>query len=443
MNQMSDLAGVIATPAAQADSLEARYRALLRGDCPDTAAWLNGQLRRADALADDLPASPEQLEAWSQEHALQVARQYADYLAERRDGAPRRMFGSRAHALYFLQQVTPTKCVDGAWLQGALHHWDDPRYHGLIRIYLEELGDGQPACNHVVIFRRLLAGLGCHEQLPLADERYLQGALQLALGQESERFLPEVLGYNLGYEQLPLHLLISTFELEELGIDAQYFRLHVTIDNASTGHARKALEALRQLWPEQDGEAFYRRVARGYRLNDLSAGSMDIAAGFDLESELLAALERKRIFGQHLHSDHCRLDGRTVNQWLSAPGSFPAFLQVLQDKGWILRDRDPAESRFWQLIEGPKAVMFGVLSPYEKQLLHDWIAGDWQPQKRRHRPVALAEPLLPALPDGLSVTQLIDAMGKDRHASPRGLAATQRYVQLTGLKGGHSHATDR
>lgn len=428
---------VTASPAVRASSFESVYFELLRGEVQDSEHWLAAQLRRAESLADDLPASLDQLASWMAARTASVARQYADYLAARRAGGPRRMFGSRAHALYFLQQVTPTKCVDGAWLHGVLHHWDDPRYHGLIRIYLEELGDGEPACNHVLIFRRLLGELGCHEALPLADERYLQGAVQLALGFNTEVFLPEVLGYNLGYEQLPLHLLISSHELEELGIDPHYFRLHVTIDNACTGHANKALEAVRQFCPAQGGEHFYKRLARGYRLNDLGPGSMDIAAGFDLESELLAALERKRAFARHLHSDRCRFDGRTVNEWLSAPGSFPAFLEVLQRQGWILRDRDPAQSRFWQLVEGPRAAMFGVFSPYEKQLLHDWIAGDWTPPKRRPLPVTFPDMALPSLAEDLPMDQLIEHLAADRHATPAGLAATRRYLQLTGLKGGH------
>lgn len=82
-------------------------------------------------------------------------------------GAGRRYFATRAHALWFLQQVAPTKAVDGAWLHGTLRHWRDPRFHGLIRTYLEELGDGDPRCNHVLIYQRLLSHLGCLQGLPL------------------------------------------------------------------------------------------------------------------------------------------------------------------------------------------------------------------------------------------------------------------------------------
>ncbi|PMZ30228.1 hypothetical protein C1X25_37625, partial [Pseudomonas sp. GW247-3R2A] len=82
-----------------------------------------------------------------------------------------------------------------------------------------------------------------------------------------------------------------------------YFTLHVTIDNASTGHAQKAVQSVLQLLPvEGDREDFLRRVALGYRLNDLGQGSRAIIESFDLDAELLNMLERKRPFGQHMHS---------------------------------------------------------------------------------------------------------------------------------------------
>lgn len=436
----------IENPLTATANLHHRYQALLRGESFGSAAWLAEQLRQAQTLEHDLPDDVAQLPDWCARRAAAVAHAYADYLAGRQAGEGRRYFNSRAHALHFLHQVTPTKCVDGAWLHGMLQHWPDPRYHGLIRTYLEELGDGVPACNHVLVYRRLLAQAGCHDSVPLADERYLQGCLQLALGLNTDVFLPEVIGYNLGYEQLPLHLLVCAFELDELGLDAQYFRLHVTIDNASSGHACKAVQALQQLMPAHDGQ-FYQRVAAGYRLNDLGQGSAAIIAAFDLYTEVVAMLERKRAFGQHLHSDYCRFEGRTVNQWLAEPGSIPGFLTALQDKGWILRGQDPLHSRFWSLLEGPTAAMFGVFSVYEKHLLHDWIAGDWRPAAQPPRVRSHAEPVaamrdaecealeaeLRQLAAESRVPRLIEQLAGNRHALPSGLLATRLYRQLTGL----------
>ena len=258
------------------------------------------------------------------------------------------------------------------------------RLRPLLETFLEELGDGVPARNHVLLYRRLLASIGSEEVEGLSDLHYLQGTQQLALGHLAADYLPEVIGYNLGYEQPPLHLLITTQELRELGFDSYYFQLHVTIDNAASGHARKALRALYDNLP-QLGEraAFLERVRNGYRLNEVGLSTTQVIDGFDLEEELLAMFERKRPYAAGMHSDRCRIGGRTVNQWLAVPGRFPAFLACLEEEGWIRRHADPRGSRFWNLIEGDRAAMFGVFTPYERQLLYDWIAGDWQAPLRR------------------------------------------------------------
>lgn len=440
---------VLRTRPAQAPCVDTlaqpMYHALLHDPASiseqDLQGFVNGHLQTASRLSCDLPSQPMDFGAWIAANAEQVAERYGAYLEARHAGAPRRFFCNKSHALYFLQHVAPSKLVDGAWLYSTVKHADDWRYHGLIRTYLEELGDGDPALNHVVLYRQLLAEHDCAPTLPLADELYLQGALQLALGQLGDQYLPEVLGYNLGYEQLPLHLLISAFELNELGIDPYYFTLHVTIDNASTGHAHKAVQAVLDLLPEGEArEPFLQRLSAGYRLNELGPGSMTVIQGFDLEREVVDMLERKRSFGQHMHSDYCRLEGRTINQWLAQPGQSLAFLAALQHKGWIRRNADPSESRFWRLIDGPGAVMFGVFSGYEMQLLHDWIAGDWQgqtvnPFRSQFRQRAKAAPALVVPRARLyAPTQCLEALAPSRHATPPGLLATREFSRQ--LRGG-------
>lgn len=433
------------------------YRQLL-GAQPgaDTArALLEVSLEEAAQLPCDLPDIPAALPEWSRQHSAQVTAEYAAYIAERRAGGPRRYFARRAQALYFLQAVAPTKQVDGAWLYGCLPYWRDLRLQPLVRTYLEELGNGVAAQHHVLLYRRLLAAQGCDAPAELDDELYRQGAIQLALGLQAEAFLPEVIGYNLGYEQLPLHLLISAFELDELGIDPYYFQLHVTIDNAASGHAAKAVQSVLDNLPQLgDAQAFYRRVALGYRLNELGMGARAVIEAFDLQRELVRMLERKRPFAAQVHSDHCRIGGRTVSQWLNGPEGVGAFLEALQRQGWIRRHRDPSHSRFWRLVEGDGAAMFGVFTPYERQLLHDWIAGDHSDAKqpRRSRQSAQGEVLtlhaaapahaeqdaecaalsaqLRALEPAQRETQLIEWLAPDRHASVAGLAATRLFSSL-------------
>ncbi|WP_025996067.1 iron-containing redox enzyme family protein [Pseudomonas viridiflava] len=471
----------VVKPTVVEEESKAVYQSLLSESTDESrheaVAFLEHCLAMADRENCELPPQPEALEHWIEQNVGQVAEQYATYLEQRRSGQPRRFFKNKAHAMYFIQQVAPTKLVDGAWLYGLLPHWADYRFHGLIRTYLEELGDGEQAQNHVSLYRKLLADLDCDTNVPLQDEAYLQGAIQLALGHSGDEFLPEVIGYNLGYEQLPLHLLITSFELNELGIDPYYFTLHVTIDNASTGHARKAAQSVMALLPMgQERDAFYRRVASGYKLNELGIGSSAVIQSFDLEQEVIAMLERKRTFGQHMHSDYCRLDGKTVNEWLASTDQIPEFLSVLENRGWIKRHEDPIHSRFWQLFEGVGAPMFGVFNGYEKQLVHDWIAGDWLPDgsaqpstgkrlpeafRSRFRnlpgsgqpvPAQASDAAADADPDvrelhlkleSVAATEkmpvLIESLSPARHSSAAGLYATRMFVshmaeRMTGVQ---------
>ena len=336
--------------------------------------YLQQQLLAAEQLPDDLPERPEDLLNWSRTSAERVGEQYQAYLAERKAGAPRRFFTSKAHALYFLRAAAPTKLVDGSWLYSALQQWQHQRYRALIQIYLEELGDGVEEKNHVVLYQKLLASHGCDDWQDLDDRHFVQGAIQLALAHDNGSFLPEIIGFNLGYEQLPLHLLITSYELNELGIDPYYFTLHVTVDNGSSGHARKATDAVVQLMPRfGDAQAFYRRVRNGFRLNDLGAGTNDIIKGFDLQQELVRILCEKSVAGKNMHSDYCRIGGKTINDWLSDKSQVPALLEKLESTGWIQRGAPVEDSRFWRLIQSERAEMFGVFSSYEQQVLRDWI----------------------------------------------------------------------
>lgn len=433
-----------ATAQPARSDISALYTSLLRtpaeANQQTARQFLQQQLAAAKELACDLPADLAELTGWVSANSQSVAERYRKYLEDRHAGGERLFFSTKAHALYFLQHVAPSKLVDGAWLYGSVKHADDWRYHGLIRTYLEELGDGEPALNHVLLYRNLLTEHDCAPNALLDDERYLQGTIQLALGELSDEFLPEVLGYNLGYEQLPLHLLITAFELSELGIDPYYFTLHVTIDNASTGHAHKAVQAVMDLLPKDDSrEAFVQRLRAGYRLNDLGKNSTEVIRSFDLEQEVVAVLEAKGTFGQHMHSDYCRLEGRTINEWLATPGQSRQLLAALENRGWIKRHQDPQESRFWQLIDGPGAVMFGVFSGYEMQLLKDWIAGDWRPAG----PAQASNPFRPRfrrartnvqtskadVSSGQSMAELVALIAPDSHPTPEGLAATRAFAQ--------------
>lgn len=402
-----------APDAGSAPGCKALYQQLAEREpeAPQRAAaaeFLHTKIAALEAVDSGLPASPEDLLAWMEGNARRVHERYAAYLEERRAGGPRRYFGNRAHALYVLRSVAPTKLVDGSWLYGLLPHWQSPRLSDLVRTYVEELGEGAADKNHVVLYRNLLARHALDPLDDLPDALYEQGLIQLALGWNAQEFLPEVVGFNLGYEQLPLHLLITAYELNELGIDPYYFTLHVTVDNGDTGHARRACQAVLDLLPRlDDGGTFWQRVQAGCKLSDAGLGTSDVIEGFDIGREALRILAHKAKAGGGAHSDYCRVAGRSVNEWLGDPQRIGDFVAALEQAGWI-RFGEPVEnSRFWGLLQGERAEMFGVFSSYELQVLHDWTRG--------------AQSV-----DGRAYTEAPPADGGKRRATFRALARNAR-----------------
>jgi hypothetical protein len=368
-----------------------------------------------------------------------TAQGYRSYLDGRHAGAPRRFFSCRSHAMHFLRAVAPTKLVDGAWLYGLLQRWQDPRLAPLIRTYLEELGGGTAPQNHVLLYKQLLARYGCDRWQDGPDEHFTQGAVQLALAHNADEFLPELIGFNLGYEQLPLHLPITAYELNELDIDPYYFTLHVTVDNASTGHARKALQSVLDCMPRiGDAAEFYRRVGSGYQLNLVGMGTEQAIASFDLEQELLRVIADKASIGARLHSDYCRVGGRPIADWLSSPDGLPGLLTALQSAGWIRRGESPEQSRFWRLVTDEQAPMFGVFDAYEQQLLRDWIQADaGRPRtapvgnRFRRRPCVGPGTGVPTvLQGGATVGQIIAHHSGDRPAAGHCAEVDSLFEQL-------------
>ena len=467
------------------DTTRQLYACLLSGSTDESVkdgsvAFLTQALRQAQTKAGDLPATPDGLADWMHRSAEQAGTRYRAYLEARRGGAPRRYFTNRAHALYFLRAVAPTKLVDGAWLYGLLAHFKNPRFADLIATYVEELGEGRADKNHVLLYRRLLERYGLNPVQDLPAAFYTQGALQLALGLNANEFLPEIIGFNLGYEKLPLHLLITAHELNELGIDPYYFTLHITVDNADSGHAQRAVQAVLDNMPRLAGSAdFWQRVQRGCALSNAGTGTTEVIDSFDIDREVEAVFSRKRVTGRGAHSDYCRVAGRSINDWLAESGSMAAFLAALEQAGWIKRGTVPAQSRFWKLLQGEKAEMFGVFSPYELQIIHDWIRGDASadgqaydepalPEERsrttfrvhdrlaRHR-TAISNPgklnvfdasddevldvdlqaLQIELAGSTSIAAqqrlLTKAMSPWLHWTPAGMYATRRFMQLAGL----------
>ena len=116
--------------------------------------------------------------------------------------------------------------------------------------------------------------------------------------------------------------------------------------------------------------------------------STQVIDSFDIDKVLVRIFREKSATGNGAHSDYCRLAGRTINDWLACHENIEEFLRTMQKSNWIIRGEPAVNSRFWNLLQGNPAEMFGVFSAYELQVIYDWIragcSSDGRPYTEDH-----------------------------------------------------------
>ncbi|KAL1616419.1 hypothetical protein SLS56_011437 [Neofusicoccum ribis] len=328
---------------------------------------------------------------------LDVLRRWDEYIRRRKRG-PREVLPTAVEAIPLLIKKAPSKLVDGAWL-GYVHGATTPyalRPTTKIawQILSEELGDGDNDKNHVHLYRQLLSGIGAN--LPQSHSRsFLEphhgmtelrswkcGVGQLLISLFPDEFLPEIIGFNLHFEGLALETLILSKELEEVKIDPSYFRLHITIDNAASGHTAMALAVVHSYMQSVSATAgdsavqdAWRRIQAGYILSEyLGEDGVPSVSAADVGE----VFNQKAIVSQNMHCS-CRgkIGGRTLEEWLD-PAVFKdqqwqaSFLAALAASPVWVRKGHGAESRLVkELMWGGK--MFGSFTEREVEVVKSWI----------------------------------------------------------------------
>jgi hypothetical protein len=336
------------------------------------------------------------------------------YIARRRAGSPREMFSEREEAKWWLKNAAPVKYVDGSWL-GHINKITTPFALRSVtkdawQVMSEELGDGDLAKNHVFVYEELMREIGetdlpsgdvadfIHPRHNLDEVRVWRAAVaQLLISLFAHDFLPESLGFNMAYEGLPLHLMKTVEELRELKLNGYYFVLHISIDNADSGHSKMASEAVIKYieyvrattGSEEEVQRAWRRVQAGYMLAEglpttpespsLKKSATEIFPRNDLERRVIEIFAAKAPVAHKLHcSSKLKIGRQTLVDWLD-PSIFSTskqwqmdFLDDLSDcKPWI-RKGDAAGSKLVQEMSWGGR-MFGSFTEGEMVTLKNWV----------------------------------------------------------------------
>lgn len=357
-----------------------------------------------------------------------VAASYQAYCARRARGAPRELVPDRRAAEKWLHDIAPLKLIDGAWL-GHLNRVSSvpfalrPIMKQTWQVLSEELGDGDQRKHHVYIYKQLMEIF--KPRLPPPQTRnflhrygssepgvWRSAVAQLVVSLFSHHFFPEILGFNMHFEALQLDTLKASKELPELGLPADYFLLHISIDNGHSGHAAMSMHSvvryiqhILETQGETAAQMAWKRVQVGYILSEkvgvvgAETGkgqpecSRDIATTVccnpDYHVSQVEAIFHAKV--RAAHRLHCgspaRISGRSLQDWLD-PDAFETpdwrreFLHCLAaSKAWVYAG-DGSRSRLVREMRwGGK--MFGSFTASEVRIIERWIdsLGQWHPDQ--------------------------------------------------------------
>ncbi|KAF3141703.1 hypothetical protein TWF703_001725 [Orbilia oligospora] len=361
--------------------------------------------------------SRDALLEFQQKEDNKVMDMWEQYLARRRAKGPREMFSTREEAKWWLLQSSPVKYVDGAWL-GHINKITTP--FGLRRVVKnawqvlsEELGDGDLEKNHVYLYRQLMEavepGFPAGDDVDFIDPRHglneygvwKAAIAQLLISLFPHQFLPEIIGFNMHYEAMALETLKVSKELKELGYDPYYFVLHISIDNADSGHTAIALETAMgylELIQKRDGDAAakhtWKRIQAGYILskglptapicpkfktpNTVLPTERERFPRNSLEAEVIRIFKAKALVSQKIHcNSKVKFGGRTITEWLIPNGLESQqhqiqFLDALSNaEPWIFKG-DSDKSRLMKELSW-QGRMFGSFTQSEVHAVKQWI----------------------------------------------------------------------
>ncbi|EJP66331.1 ABC transporter with duplicated ATPase domains [Beauveria bassiana ARSEF 2860] len=339
---------------------------------------------------------------------------WSDYLERRKQGQGPELFASAEQAKDWLVQQAPVKFVDGAWL-GHVHKTTTPFAFRSVtkhawQVLSEELGDGDPDKHHVTLYRKLLESIG--RPLPSGHSAdfvqagewkracenhgiWESAVAQLAISLFPNEFLPEILGFNMHYEQVRLDTMQVAHELAHYGIDPYYFLIHISIDNADSGHTAMASHAVVQyldILRAMEGEAAVRqawkRIQVGHVLSQtlgcypcsstarLGPESVQVLPSA-LGTQVLGIFRTKASVSRGIHyRSRARIGPYALHEWLEETMRVEAneldLLRALsRAKPWVVAGDSKKSLLVRELSWGGR--MFGAFTKNEVTTICQWV----------------------------------------------------------------------
>jgi hypothetical protein len=318
-------------------------------------------------------------------------------------------FRTRESVIERIRQLTPFNFLDGSWLRNIHRVGPVDEVNAILfTILKEELGDGVVSQNHANIYRDLCHSFGFYPP-PIQSTAFARDpsfldcafdspAFQLGISEFSASYYPEIIGMSLWLEWTVMELHRIAVIAENVDLSSHFYRMHIAIDNAASGHGAAIIRAVK-LYLQQVGvdggeeavQEHWKRIWDGYVafaytfVIVIRQVIRIIQTPPTTQERLERMIRRKAPYGQLNHGNR-KLSRTHINTLFSDP---EALLEALQkdDHGYIVPGK-PEQSRFFDLLEFHGGRMYHVFTEDEIRLWRDWVwelGEELDEEKRRLR----------------------------------------------------------
>ena len=330
------------------------------------------------------------------------------------------LFDTEEKIVERIRQLAPFNQLDGGWLQRITPAGNATKLQGLLfRIWMDELGNGDPAQNHANVYTDLMRSAGIYyppidtldyaENPEIWDDMFSGSVYHTAISLFPETYYPELIGMTLylEWEANDLQRMVDLYEY--YGYPSLFYSLHVAIDNTVGGHgamAKKIVELYLDEVRNESGESgvqeHWERIWTGYiafAFGGIQRWTYHLNNPRTPRDRVIELIERKRHYGALNHHDK-KLGPARINALFYEPAM---FLEEIAGSDHVVPG-DPDASPLMKLM-APDGVMFRVFNEAEIESWRTWIRS------------------LPAPPDGVALASGDKMVILLRRMAAKGVAA--------------------
>ncbi len=299
---------------------------------------------------------------------------------------------------YVLKQYAPSALLDGCWLQNIsiapTNH--TPIVTRLFHIYADKIGNGDTAKHNGNLYRDLLRSARIYlpdinarlfvNRRDLNDHAFTSPVFQLALSQFPRLYLPEIIGFTLGYffaaQDNLLHSLAD--KIQQQGLDDRYLQADQRVKPLSGLQAQLIQEVvhlyLAEFTDEMQRQQHWQRIWRGLVAHHVIAEHwlMDLHDAIIMprnltpQQKMLALVSEKAPHARKMHRKQ-KLGKHLIDDWFAQePFDADGFLKALAASPYI-NISNPDESLLLTRSISFGGPMFRIFTDAEQAVITEWV----------------------------------------------------------------------